>query len=98
MSTYAIILLICVGLFIYIFIAKSIFVFCAKNDVFDEINCWLRGEFPTLTFFASALWIIAIPFLLICALIGWIIEEITISYQAYLEVGEELKRQKRKDK
>lgn len=98
MPIYAIIWFVVVGLIIYLFIARYIFIFCAKSDVFEEIDCWLRGEFPTLTFFASALWIIAIPFLLICALIGWIIEEITISYQAYLEVGEELKRQKRKDK
>lgn len=98
MPIYAIIWFVVVGLIIYLFIARHIFIFCAKNDVFEEIDCWLRGGFPTLTFFVSALWIIAIPFLLICALIGWIVQEIEISYLAYLDVGRELKRQKRKDK
>lgn len=98
MPIYAIIWFVVVGLIIYLFIARYIFIFCAKNDVFEEINCWLRGEFPTLTFFCSVFWVIAIPILLICALIGWIIEEITTSYQAYLEVGKELKKQKERNK
>lgn len=87
----AIILGLCFILFIYFGIAHAIFKFCAKNDFFEEIECWLRGEFPTKTFLVSVFWIIAIPLMLIAAGIGWVIEEIIIDYQVMMELGRQRK-------
>ena len=85
----AIIWWICVISFIYIGIARAIFHFCAKKDLFDEIDCWLKGDFPITTFLVSAFWIFAIPLLLISSGILWIGEEITTSYQAIYEIERE---------
>lgn len=85
----AIIWWICVILFIYIGIARAIFHFCAKKDLFNEVNCYLEGSFPTTTFLVSAFWIFAIPLLLISTGILWIADEVAISYQAICEAERE---------
>lgn len=84
----AIIWWICVILFIYIGIARAIFHFCAKKDLFNEVDCYLEG-FPTTTFLVSAFWIFAIPLLLISTGILWIADEVAISYQAICEAERE---------
>lgn len=98
MPIYAIIWFVVVISIIYIFIAKFIFTFCAKIDLFEETNCRINNKFPTITFFVSMFWIIAVPILLVfylfLAIIEWISIETTTSYQAILEV----ENQKRKDK
>lgn len=82
---------------IYLLISKTIFTYCAKRDIFNEIDCWLKGGFPSITFFVSLFWLVAIPVIAIVKLISWGIDEIVINYQAILSVEEHKKRQMKKN-
>lgn len=82
---------------VYLLISKAIFTYCAKRDTFNEIDCWLRGDFPTITFFVSLFWLVAIPVIAIVKLISWGKDEVAINYQAILSAEEYKQRQMKKN-
>lgn len=82
---------------VYLLISKAIFTYCAKRDVFNEIDCWLRGDFPSITFFVSLFWLVAIPVMAVVKLISWGIDEVVINYQAISSAEEYKQKQMKKN-
>lgn len=83
------IFLIILGIIIYLLIAWAVFRICAANDTFSEFSSIKIYSFPTATFSFSLLWLIGIPFSIICAIFCWIAEEIEAWGYAYYMRGEE---------
>lgn len=89
-------LYIVLAIVIYLLIAIRIFAFCSKYDVFDDyFEMYLhRIDFPTKTFYFSLFWIICVPIMLICALFGFIDDEISTWGYAIYEKNKYRKKEK----